>query len=54
MLQIPFTDLFIYRFESALHVSGDKLAHFQEHFWLRIQLLVQYTDIAADRWQGQQ
>jgi len=29
---------FIDLFESALHVSGDKLAHLQEHFWLYIQL----------------
>ena len=28
MQQIPFTDLF----KSVLHVSGDKLAHPQEHF----------------------
>ena len=28
MQQIPFIDIFI----SALHVSGDKLAHPQEHF----------------------
>jgi len=28
MQQISFTDLF----KSALHVSGDKLAHAQEHF----------------------
>ena len=28
MQQIPFIDLF----KSALHVSGDKLAHSQEHF----------------------
>jgi len=28
MPQIPFIDLF----KSALHVSGDKLAHPQEHF----------------------
>ena len=30
--QIPFIDLFIDLYESALHVSGDKLAHLQEHF----------------------
>jgi len=30
MKQIPFIDLF----KSAVHVSGDKLAHPQEHFWL--------------------
>jgi len=28
MQQIPFNDIF----KSALHVSGDKLAHLQEHF----------------------
>jgi len=32
MQQIPFIDLFIDLFESAVHVSGDKLAHLQEHF----------------------
>ena len=32
MQQIPFIDLCIDLFESALHVSGDKLAHSQEHF----------------------
>ena len=32
MQKIPFIDLFIDLFESALHVSGDKLAHLQEHF----------------------
>jgi len=48
MNQILFIDLF----KSDLHVSGDKLAHPQEHFWLYIQLLVQCTDIAADRWHG--
>jgi len=35
MQQIPFVDLFI----SAQHVSGDKLAHPQEHF------LIVYTTI---------
>ena len=30
--QFSFIDLFIDLFESALHVSGDKLAHLQEHF----------------------
>jgi hypothetical protein len=39
MQQIPFIDLF----KSALHVSSDKFAHPQEHFWLYIQLLVQYN-----------
>ena len=32
MQQFSFIDLFIDLFESALHVSGDKLAHLQEHF----------------------
>jgi len=32
MQQFPFIDLF----ESALHVSGDKLARLQEHFWMYI------------------
>jgi len=45
MQQIPFIDLFI----SALHVSGDKLAHSQEHFLTVYTALVQCTDIAADR-----
>jgi hypothetical protein len=36
MQQIPFIDLF----KSALHISGDKFAHPQEHFLLYIQLLV--------------
>ena len=44
MQQIPFMDLF----KSAVRVSSDKLAHPQEHFWLYLQLLVQWTDIAAD------
>jgi len=39
MQQIPFINLF----KSALHVSGDKLAHPQEHFCLNIQLLVHCT-----------
>jgi len=43
MQQIPFIDPFIGVFKSAVHVSGDKLAHLQEHFWLYIQLLVQRT-----------
>jgi len=52
MQQFSFIDLFIDLFESAVHVSGDKLAHLQEHFRLYIQLwCVQYTDIGADRWQ---
>jgi hypothetical protein len=45
MQQITFIDLF----KSALHVSGDKFAHPQEHFGLYIQLSVQRTDTAADR-----
>jgi len=49
MQQFSYIDLLIDIFESALHVSGDKLAHLQEHFWLYIQLLVQCTDIAANR-----
>jgi hypothetical protein len=32
MQQIPFINLFIDLFKSALHVSGNKLAHLQEHF----------------------
>jgi len=32
MQQIQFIDIFIDLFESALHSSGDKLAHLQEHF----------------------
>jgi len=32
MQQIPYVDLFIGLFESALHVLGDKLAHLQEYF----------------------
>ena len=39
---ITFT--FINLFKSALHVSGYRFAHPQEHFRLYIQLLVQYTD----------
>ena len=39
MQQFLFIDIFIELFESALHVSGDKLAHLQELFWLYIQLL---------------
>jgi len=38
MQQFSFIDLFIDLFEYALHVSGNKLAHLQEHFWLCIQL----------------
>jgi len=49
MQQFSLIDLFIGLFESAVYVSGDKLAHLQEYFWLYIQLLVQCADIAADR-----
>ena len=52
MQQIPFIDLFIDLFKYALHISGDKLAHHQEHFLTVRTVLVQCTDIAADRWQG--
>jgi len=38
MQQFLFIDLFIDLFESALHVSGDKLTHLQKLFWLYIQL----------------
>jgi len=48
MQQFSFIDLFIDLFESALHVSGDKLAHLQEHFLTVYTALVQCTDIAAD------
>jgi len=40
-------DLYIDLFESAIHVSGDKLDHLQEQFCLPyIQLSVKRTDIA--------
>jgi len=45
MQQFSFIDLF----EFALHVSGDKLAHLQEHFVIVCAALVQCIDIAADR-----
>jgi len=48
MQQIPFINLFIDLFKSALRVSGDKLAHLQEHFLTVYTALVQCTDIAAD------
>jgi len=32
MQQLSFIDLFIDLFESAVHASGDKFDHFQEHF----------------------
>ena len=38
MQHFSFIDLFIDLFESALRVSGDKLARLQEHFRLYIQL----------------
>ena len=38
MQQFSFIDLFIDQFESAVLVSGDKLARLQEHFWLYIEL----------------
>jgi len=47
MQQIPFIDVF----KSALHVSGDKFAHPQEHFLTVYTALVQCIDIAADRQQ---
>ena len=40
---------FINLSNSALHVSGDKFTHLQEHVSTYIQLLVQCTDNAADR-----
>ena len=39
---------FINLFNSALHVSGDKFAHSQEHFLTVYSVLVQCTDTAAD------
>jgi len=36
MQQIPFIDLF----KSDVHVSGDKLAHLQEHFWYNAPILL--------------
>jgi len=45
MQQIPFIDLI----RSALHVSGDKLAHPQEHFLTAHTAFGKYTDIAAGR-----
>ena len=49
MQQFSFIDLFIDLFKSVLHVSGDKLAHLQEHFLNVYTALVRCTDIAADR-----
>ena len=44
---------FINIFNSALHVSGDKFAHPQEHFLtVYTQLFVQCTDTAADWCRG--
>jgi len=51
MQQIPFINVFIDLFKSALHVSGDKLVHLQEHFLTVYITLVQCTDIAACRQQ---
>jgi len=47
MQHIRFIDLF----KSALPVSGDKLAHPQEHFLNVYTVLVQCTDTADDRQQ---
>jgi len=49
MQRFSFIDIFIDIFEPALHVSGDKLAHLQEHFLTVYTALVQRADIAADR-----
>jgi len=49
MQQFSFIDLYVDPFESALHASGDKLAHLQGHFLTVYTALVQCTDIAADR-----
>jgi len=49
MQQFPLIDSFIDLFEFSLHVSGDKLAHLQEHFLIVYMALVQCTDVAADR-----
>jgi len=38
MQQFSFIDLFTDLFESALRVSGDNLAHLQEHFLLYTQI----------------
>ena len=40
MQQFPLIDLFIDLFEFALHVSGDKLTHLQEHFLTAYTALV--------------
>ena len=50
MQQFSFIDLYIDLFESALHVSGDKLAHFEENLDCIYTALVQCTNIAAVRW----
>jgi len=47
MQQFPLTDLFIDLFEFAVHVSGDKLVHLQEHFLTVYTALVQCNDVAA-------
>ena len=52
MQQFSFIDLFVYLFESAVHVSGDKLAHLQEHFltvytvWYNVPILLSTGDKA--------
>jgi len=47
MQQFSLIYLFIDLFESVLHVSGDKLAHLQEHILTVYTALVQCTDIGA-------
>jgi len=49
MQQFPFIDILIDLFESALHVSGDKLAHLQGHVLTVYTVLVQCTDIVTGR-----
>ena len=50
MQQFPLIDLFIDLFEFSLHVSGDKLTQFQEHFLTTVcTALVKCTDVAAGR-----
>ena len=44
MQQFSFIDLFIDLFEPALHVSGDKLVHLQDHFLTVYTALVSWTD----------
>ena len=50
MQQFSFIELFVDLFESALHVTGDKLVHLQEHVLPVYTALIQCTDIAAS-WQ---